>query len=106
MSKSDWERIFTALHDRLRRRLLIALLKQESHSGRIIVPEEIHEGEKELDELQVELFHEHLPLLEDANFINWDRNTHEVATGSDFSHIRPVLELLHNSQENLPDGWV
>lgn len=45
-------------------------------------------------------------MLEDAGFINWNRETHQVTKGPEFHQLRPVLELLHHHQDELPDGWI
>ena len=49
-------------------------------------------GESELEDLQVELFHTHLPMLEEAGFIRWDRGAHEVVKGPNFDELRQFVE--------------
>ncbi|PCR91876.1 transcriptional regulator [Natrinema ejinorense] len=62
--------------------------------------------DEELEALLVEMEHTHLPLLEDYGFINWDRDTHEVTKGPKFDEIRPLLELMVNHRDELPDNWL
>ncbi|WP_159901916.1 ArsR family transcriptional regulator [Salinirussus salinus] len=97
---------FQALADAHRRRLLVALLEHNPQRDSIVVPEDVHEGEKSLEALQIEFYHVHLPQLEEAGFILWNRDTHEVMRGPRFDEIRPLLELLHNHADELPDDWL
>ncbi|WP_246989248.1 DUF7344 domain-containing protein [Halorientalis marina] len=97
---------FEALTNIHRRRLLVALLNHNSQRDSIIVPEDIHEGEKTLEKLQTKLYHWHLPVLEEAGFIRWNQDTHEVVKGPKFDDIRPLLELLQDHADELPDDWL
>ena len=106
MSPSDWKAVFDALGNRYRRRLLVSLLEHNPQRDEVNVPEDVHAGEKELTILQAEMFHNHLPQLEAAGFVRWDRDAHEVVKGPRFEEIRPVLELLHRHADELPDGWL
>ena len=44
--------------------------------------------------LQVEMYHVHLPQLEDYGYIQWDEYRNEVSKRPRFEGIRPLLELL------------
>ena len=55
--------------------------------------------------IQLELPHRHLPQLDEAGFIDWDRETGRITRGEDFEEIRPLLELMDNHRAELPDGW-
>jgi hypothetical protein len=89
-----------------RRRLLVALLEHNPQRDSVVVPEDVHEGEKALEALQIEFYHSHLPLLEEAGFIHWNRDTHEVMKGPRFGEIQPLLELLQNHADELSDDWL
>lgn len=47
----------------------------------------------------------HLSKLADYGFVDWNRDTHRVRKGRNFDDIRPLLELLVNHEDDLPDGW-
>lgn len=49
--------------------------------------------------IQTEMFHTHLPKLEDYGFIRWDRDTHEIDQGPRFEAVRPLLEFIDDSTE-------
>ena len=94
-----------ALADTHRRRLLVALLEHNPQRDTGAVPEDVHEGEKALAALQTQFHHSHLPRLEDAGFVRWNRDTHEVMKGPRFDEIRPLLELMRDHADGLPDDW-
>jgi hypothetical protein len=103
------DEIFDALTSVHRRRLLVALLDhnpQQDNVDEVSIPEDIHEGETVLEALQVDYHHNHLPKLEQAGFILWDRGSHQIMKGERFDEIRPVLKLMHDHSDELPDDWL
>ncbi|MDQ2052761.1 ArsR family transcriptional regulator [Natronolimnohabitans sp. A-GB9] len=97
---------FKALSNIHRRRLLIALLDHNPQRDNVDVPEDVHEREKSLEALQIDFNHVHLPSLEEAGFIRWNRDAGEVVKGPRFDEIRPLLELMRNHADELPDDWL
>lgn len=105
MSDPDWNDIFSALGDRPRRRLLVSLLDEEAATDGLDVPEDVHAGERDLETLRVELFHNHLPLLTHEGYVDWDRESERVSRGPRFDRIRPVLRLFDDHRDELPASW-
>ncbi len=97
---------FEALANIHRRRLLIALLDHNPQRDRVDVPGDVHEGEAALEILQTEFYHVHLPKLENAGFIRWNQDTNEVMKGPRFDEIRPLLKLMRDHADELPDDWL
>lgn len=95
-----------ALANRYRRRLLVSLLAHnpQDDDDPQIPADEV--GADDLDELHSAMVHSHLPKLEDAGFILWDRDQNVVRTGPRFGEIKPLLELLQNHADELPDDWL
>jgi len=62
-------------------------------------------GAGDLDPL-VAMRHLHLPTLEEAGFIRWDRENDRVTKGPRFEEVEPLLHRLREVREDLPDGWV
>lgn len=94
------------LTDRSRRRLLVALLEhnpQDEDSG---VPVDVTTSDEELEKLRLEVSHTHLPKLEAAEVIEWDRDAGEVSKGPRFDELRPLLELMYENADRLPDKWL
>lgn len=100
-----FDEMLDAVGDIQRRKLLVALLThnpQDDESVAIVADES---ADEELTRL-VEMQHVHLPKLEDYGFITWNRDTNEVSKGPNFEEIRPLLELLRDHENELPDGWL
>jgi hypothetical protein len=97
---------FSALAHEQRRTLLLALLESNPQDARI----ESSSGASGLTDAekraQIEMYHTHLPKLEDHGYIEWNRATNEVVRGPRFDDIQPLLEWIadhpdianHNSQ--------
>jgi len=100
------DEVFKALSNVHRRRLLVALVEHNPQRDSVVVPEDIDEEEQALEALQTKFYHHHLPYLEDAGFIRWKRDTHEVIKGPKFDEIRPLLELMRDHSDELPDDWL
>lgn len=100
-----WDRIFDALRHEHRRQLLAALQQQDPNDEGLQIPEDIEVDEIELQVLQAQLIHTHLPKLEEAGYVQWGRDQHIVTRGPKFDEIQSVLELLHEQQDALPTGW-
>lgn len=58
------------------------------------------------ENLQPELFHVNLPKLEAAGFVEWDRKNDAIEPGPRFEEVSPMLELLNDHADELPDGWL
>jgi len=95
---------FDALTHPLRRRLLVRLLEHNPQKGDVNPPS-LHEGDQQFQDLQTEMFHTHLPKLEEAGFIVWHQDTNKVEKGPRFEEIRPLLELIDAHADELPADW-
>lgn len=54
------------------------------------------------DSLGADLFHDHLPKLDDAGFIDWNRTRGVVRRGPRFPEIAPLIGLLNVHWSGLP----
>lgn len=106
VSAVDCDAVFEALANVYRRRLLMLLLERAPERGGVQLPEEVHSGQKAMAVLQAEMFHKHLPKLEELGFVQWDQSTDRAVRGPTFDEIRPVLELLNANQDELPRNWL
>lgn len=83
-----------------RRRLLTALLECEHPTDDAVQALDVVPGaRRDPARLSVELYHDHLPRLEDAGFLRWDGESFEVSAGPRFDEVRCALE----SMEDRPD---
>ncbi|MXR50690.1 hypothetical protein GRX03_03585 [Halovenus sp. WSH3] len=46
------------------------------------------------DPSEIDLFHTHLPKLEQAGYIRWDRDSNTISRGTNFFEIEPLVGLL------------
>ena len=88
-----------------RRKLLVALLSHNPQDDEPVVIDADESADEEFARL-VEMQHVHLPKLEEYGLIDWNRETNEVSKGPQFDEIRPLLELLRDHEDELPDGWL
>lgn len=87
------DRVFEVLSRRPRRVILAGLRRGELE----------HEEELASDQIEhTELRHTHLPKLARANYIDWDRETGDIAKGRRFDEIDELLGLLERHCEDLP----
>jgi len=94
------------LADRYRRELLLALLIENPQDDDDCDPLDIIDPPDEPEVLEVELFHKHLPKLEQLGYIEWNRETGEIAKGPDWDDVEPVLTLIADHRDELPAGWL
>lgn len=57
----------------------------------------------EREALEVDLVHCHLPKLEDADVIEWDRESQTVTRGPAFAEVEPFLLVLARNADKLPN---
>lgn len=92
------DRLLETVADR-QRRVVLLLLKR----GAV-------EDERDLlfrskDETKAALVHNHLPKLEEAGYIEWDRESGTIEKGPEFDEIEPLLELIEEHSDELPQDW-
>lgn len=99
-----FDEMVEALANVQRRKLLVALLEHNPQDDAPVTV--VDEADAEVFERLVSMRHVHLPKLADAGFIIWDDESHEVSKGPNFEEIRPLLELLDDHAEELPEDWL
>jgi DNA-binding transcriptional ArsR family regulator len=104
---SSLSELFEILSHEYRRRILIAVGQHNPQDIDDITSESIADGAEDepLEVLQQRLFHVHLPKLDKAGFVNWDQDTGVVTRGPRFEEIEPLLTLMREHRDELPDGW-
>lgn len=98
------DQLFDVMANEYRRQLLLALAEHHQDDGAVVrVPDDVAASDADRQTLETELYHAHLPKLADGGFIEWDRETDAVRKGPRFEDIYPVVELLSNYEDELPD---
>lgn len=97
---------FDVLGNAHRRRLLYTLrdgrVERLCGATRVVVDG----GGNDYARLEVELHHLHLPKLDSAGYVSWDRESGTIETGPRFEEIEPLLDLLEDHADKLPDASV
>lgn len=93
-----------AVADIQRRKLLVALL---DHNPQDDSPAILADAADETDAFEriVQMEHVHLPKLAEYGFIDWNEEGDKVSKGPNFDEIRPLLELLLDHEDELPEDW-
>lgn len=103
---SQWADLFEAISNPYRRQLLIALLEHNPQDDYDQDPLDILVDAQKADTRETTMIHNHLPKLEEMGFIEWDRHKDELSRGPNWDKIAPVLTLIHEHRDELPDGWL
>lgn len=94
---TDFDGVVRALADGSRRRILTAL-REEKHVDPF-------PGDGDEPDRALRLHHVHLPLMEEAGLVEWDRDTGVVRRGDEFETVEPVLTALDARGDALPDDY-
>ena len=109
--EDTFDRAVAALGDRYRRRLLVALLDENPQDDDDLQVEESVLGTEGGDDeashvLNIELVHMHLPKLESLGYITWNQEAGDISKGPNWDEIEPLLRLLRDHADELPDDWL
>lgn len=103
---SIWGDMLDALTNQYRRQLLVALSEHNPQEGDDPDPLCLLADSEEPTVDTAELRHNHLPKLEAHGFIEWHRETNEISRGPRWDEIAPLITLIEEHREELPDGWL
>ena len=101
---AELDELFTVLSHPYRRRILTRLgdhdpRDEDEFDHRALARED------DPDLPSIELFHNHLPKLDEAGFIDWERDDGVVRRGPRFGEVAPLIELMVDHRDELPVGW-
>jgi hypothetical protein len=98
VTSPEMDRILDILSKR-ERRVILRLLKRDGARNKTDL---LSRGGDVLDGGATALHHVHLPRLEAAGYVEWDRETGEIATGSRYDEAESILTLLEAHADELP----
>lgn len=96
----NWDNLFEILSAQPRRMILISLL-EEPKERRLPLPEAaVHSDEPpDPESLSIILQHTHLPKLEEAGYVRWERDPFCVQRGPHFEEVATILRWVLRSPE-------
>lgn len=99
-----WDRVFKALAAEPRRQL-VAALRDAPADEAVPLPEAAMNPAVRSDpeRLGLELRHRHLPLLADADYVEWQSTPFRVSRGARFAEVRAVFDGLAANAAVIPD---
>lgn len=96
-----YDTLLKAVANEPRRRLLLDLLESNPQPDSPSAHGDRQLSSEEAKRQQVALYHNHLPMLENAGFIDWDETAGEVTKGPEFEDLEPLLRFLRDNQDEL-----
>jgi hypothetical protein len=99
------DRMFDALRHPYRRRILLLVSEHNPRDEDEFSVEDLATEDDDLELLTTELYHAHLPKLAEAGYIEWDEEKRTIRRGPNFDEIGPLLRLMTDHQDELPEGW-
>jgi len=100
-----WGDSFSALENPYRRQLLVGLLTHSQEEDDVDPLVLLADG-GDTENVAATIHHVHLPKLDDMGFIEWNQQAEEICRGPMWDKIEPLLELIHDHRDELPDGWL
>jgi hypothetical protein len=99
------DEIFAALSRRARRFVLTELADHNPRTGGEFAPVDLMTNDDDRELNHIQLYHNHLPSLDEAGFIDWDPVSDTITRGPRFESVRPLIELMEAYEDELPDDW-
>ncbi|WP_255151269.1 hypothetical protein [Halorarius halobius] len=102
-----WDRVFEAASAEPRRQLIVSLMDADPE-GSVLLPASAMNPNVPMDpdRLRTELYHQHLPLLAERGFIEWETEPMRASRGERFEEVAVVFEALHSTATEIPDSLV
>lgn len=90
-----------ALADKHRRQVLL-LLKDCGPDEEVPVSILVAQLDGEAEAVLLSLMHQHLPILDECDLIDWHRSQGVIRRGSVFEETLPLLNTIHTVKRDLP----
>lgn len=89
MASSRIDGMMSILSREARRFVLLTLLDEDAETSLKFIRESL-----DSERVEVQLYHTHLPKLEQAGYIEWEPGSDHISRGPKFDEIEPLLRLL------------
>jgi hypothetical protein len=99
------DRAFDALRHPYRRRILLLVAEHNPRAEDEFAVDDLATDDDDRELLATDLYHVHLPRLAEAGYVEWNADVETIRRGPNFDEIAPLLALMHDHRDELPDGW-
>jgi len=99
------DRALDVLSHSHRRRVLTGLAGADAGAGEAFTPAQLRAEGADRERFRLELYHKHLPKLERAGYVDWDRQRGAVRRGPNYDEVAPLVELMTAHEAALPAEW-
>lgn len=96
---------FELLGQPVRRRLLLTVYRGNPTDLDDLRANDINVGGEDQKLVGLALNYSTIQELHDRGYINWDPETETLTRGDRFDEIAPLLQLLDDHADELPDDW-
>jgi hypothetical protein len=96
-STVDVEEVFSTLAHPFRRCILTALMSKEPRWQDEFETKEFRPSDMDRRVSKIRIHHFHLPYLDDAGFIDWQRKTGMVTRGGHFEDMRSMIIAIEET---------
>lgn len=100
------DRLLVSLSHSTRRSILLTLAEDNPRDRDEFTSPEFDVDDGDFELFAAEVTYDHLPQLDRAGLIDWDRDTDTITRGPNFEEVRPLITLIRDHQEELPDDWL
>lgn len=99
------DRAFDVLSHTYRRQILLLVSERTRRDEDEFSVADLETADDEEERTRLELYHAHLPKLAEAGYIEWEADTHTIQRGPNFDETAPLLRVLADHEDQLPEGW-
>jgi len=97
--------LFEILSHEYRRHVLWVLAHPETRTDAAVGVDLFAGTGDDPDILRLALLHNHLPKLDDHGLVDWNPETETLTRGPRFGQVEPLLELMNQSEDEIPQNW-
>jgi hypothetical protein len=102
-----WDQVFRAIAAEPRRQLVISLSDISPEESTPLPESAVNPNvPRDPEQLRKELVHNHLPLLEEMEFVEWETDPLAASRGPRFDEVGVVFDALESAALDIPDSLV
>lgn len=102
-----WDRVFRAVAADPRRQIVGSLLDTDEGASVSLPAAALNPNvSRDVETLRRELYHTHLPMLEEMAFVHWDTDPFVASRGPDFEEVAIVFDALQAKASDIPESLV